>query len=122
MNIKSEDNNNIITTWTTRDGNIIKISDMSDSHLMNTIKLIERKYTKTVGVYLTGPRPSGEMAQDAFDEEFDYLNEEGPNGYNEAYDFLVEEAARRGIDNQELRETRLLNLDLQLLATVFKKS
>lgn len=30
-------------SWITRDGNIIKIGDMTDSHLFNTIKFIERK-------------------------------------------------------------------------------
>jgi len=38
-NFISEDS----TTWRTKDGEIINIVDMGNSHLVNTIKLLQRK-------------------------------------------------------------------------------
>jgi len=40
-NFISEDS----TTWETKDGEIINIVDMENSHLVNTIKLLQRKGT-----------------------------------------------------------------------------
>jgi hypothetical protein len=101
--------------WKTKDGREILIKDLEDSHLMNIIKLIERNYAKAIGTYLIGPGPSGEMAQDAFDREFDKLNEEGPYGFNESYEALIDEADKREIDSSENRKYRLLGLDITIL-------
>lgn len=104
-----------LATWTTKGGKTIKITDMTDSHLMNTIRFIERQYARTIGFYLCSPGPQGEMAQDAFDREFDQLDEEGVSGFNEKYDYLTEEADRRGIDNRKIRMDRQLALDVAVL-------
>lgn len=37
--------------WTTANGDIIKIKDMSDSHLQNTINWIKRKLDSVYGVW-----------------------------------------------------------------------
>jgi hypothetical protein len=63
--------------WTTRDKVKIRVCDMSDSHLQNTIDLLERraksKLSNLINFYICCPQPNGEMAQDAFDGEFDRL-------------------------------------------------
>jgi hypothetical protein len=101
--------------WVTKDKQKIKIKDLTDSHLMNVIFLIERNYAKTIAFYLYGPQPRGEMACDAFDREFDQLDEGGPSYFHPSYDPLVEEAEKRGLDNIEQRNERNLNLELQVL-------
>lgn len=106
--------------WVNKEGKRIKIKELENSHLMNIIKLIERNYIKAIGFYLIGPGPRGEMAQDAFDREFDILDEGGPSGFHKQYDILVEEADRRGIDDREQRENRLMSLDLAVLQIVSK--
>ena len=62
-----------VNLWTQKDGVRIRICDMSDSHLVNTIRMLKRKgEMKKFQVdmeYLSFGRPNGEMAQDAFDEE-----------------------------------------------------
>ena len=107
--------------WTTKEGKKIRISILEDRHLMNIIKLIERQYARTIGSYLVGPQPRGEMAQDAFDQEFDALDQGGPSEFNEQYDFLVEEAEKRKLVNRKARENRLMNLDLVVLSIVVGK-
>jgi len=108
-------------TWTTREGETIPIEKLTDSHLMNCIRLLERLYARTIGLYLIGPGPQGEMAQDAFDREFDALDEGGPETINESYTDLVEEADARGIDNRRTRDDRRLSLDLAVLQAVTRR-
>lgn len=64
-------------TWKTKDGQIIPIRKLTDDHLENILSLLIRhavvKRCQTELAYLRpafgGPR--GDMAQDAFDQEFD---------------------------------------------------
>ena len=59
--------------WTTKDGRKIRICDMLDEHLENTInRLIReaevRRY-EAIRFYMSSPGPNGDMAQMLFDQE-----------------------------------------------------
>lgn len=106
--------------WICKDGTQVRIEDMSDKHLMNTIRLIERAFTIAVGRYLVGPAPQGEMAQDAFEAEYDALEEEGPGAVHPQYEVLCDEARERGIDTRKTRDARRLGYDLSMLNRIME--
>lgn len=89
------------TTWTTKDGRVIQIRDMSDGHLFNTVRLIRRtcvaKLAKTVIWYTNCAGPGGDMSQMAFDQEFrDLLESDWRDYAPPVLRSMVEEAKRRG--------------------------
>jgi hypothetical protein len=54
-------------TWTTKDGTKIKLSEMETSHLVNSIKLLERSVARVPDYMVyTG---NGEMAEQAVESE-----------------------------------------------------
>lgn len=54
--------------WTTKDGTKIPIKEMTDSHLVNTLKLLHRTAKASVERFVTAGNPfHGEMASDDFD-------------------------------------------------------
>ncbi len=84
-------------TWVTREGQKLRISEMGDGHLVNTLHMLKRKgYVgwRALSDYLRGPRPNGEIAQGAFDREAD---EAFSRPYHPALDDLEDEARRRGL-------------------------
>lgn len=90
--------------WKTKDGEIIKIKDMADSHLINSIKFIERNAERYVNgmkdFYLSCPLPNGEMANDYFEQEFDEVMELETNDLlqkSAKYKAMVKEAKSRKI-------------------------
>jgi hypothetical protein len=103
------------STWVTKDGTEIPIPELEDYHLMNIIRLLERQHAYTIAAYVYGPEPRGDMAKDAFEREFDTLDEEGPSAIDTRYDELTEEADGRRLDNREARMNRQLALGLAVI-------
>ena len=84
--------------WIDAQGNRILISEMTDSHLINTIKLLER-YAQQYVSCLSYPNFSGEMAQECAENAYDEL-QGNPLRYleNTVYDSLVQETLKRTLD------------------------
>lgn len=63
--------------WKSNDGTVWDITDMADEHLENCIRFMEERaigyLDRTIEQYVAGPHPQGDMAQLAFDQEFDEL-------------------------------------------------
>lgn len=94
--------------WTTRDGSVVLIRDMADGHLMNAIRLVERRHAFSVLALILSPRPQGEHAGYAFDEMCDRVDEEGPAATCPVYDDLLDEAVERGLTTYEETQQRQL--------------
>lgn len=68
--------------WTTKDGRKIRICDMTDSHLLNTVAMLER-YQKAAESYAISSGHQalstlrGEMAVDLVERELDYIEAYG---------------------------------------------
>ncbi len=94
--------------WKTKDGRLIKIKDMTDRHLINIIKFLEKRTqflnSRALQYYSTCMQPSGEMAQMAFEQEAEAQISAEPSDRYSIYIFLIEEAIRRGLD-YETQET-----------------
>ena len=97
-----------VKIWKTKEGNDILINDMTDSHLLNSIKFLERyeqhvrwNLVKQIDFLLGGT--TGEIAQDMMNDHIDDLimdHEDSPDLFEEycpAYYDLVEEAKSRGL-------------------------
>jgi|CXWL01.1.fsa_nt_gi hypothetical protein len=87
-------------TWTKKDGTKIRIKDMDDGHLFNTIKMLERNASVKAYYFALLPEPNGEHAQDAFANECAMLGDMGPEElafyfYTDIYPDLVDEYHRR---------------------------
>lgn len=60
--------------WKSQNGRETRVEDMNTRHIENTLAKLKREgfvSPKTVASYVNGPKPNGDSAQDAFDEELD---------------------------------------------------
>jgi hypothetical protein len=80
--------------WETKDGVILRIRDMRDSHLFNTIAMLEREHARLLN---DAPFPDfqGEMAQYYAEQEWERMMSSGPESIFPVYCDLVAEAKRR---------------------------
>jgi hypothetical protein len=59
-------------TWTTRDGRTLKLSEMTDDHLRNTIAMLRNKASSEIrGYWQAGCMLQGEMSIDAWESALD---------------------------------------------------
>ena len=69
-------------SWTTRDGVMWLITDMTDSHLTNTLKYLHRNVEgfrdRMLLEIASYPEPRGEMAMDAYDSGISQMEHAGP--------------------------------------------
>ncbi len=93
--------------WTQRDGTKIRIKDMGDQHLLNTIAMLERnaqnrRDQELNAAYSVSATLSGEMASFCCDQDIDSMEQDadGEMFLHPLYDEMVEEAARRKIGTE----------------------
>jgi hypothetical protein len=94
-------------TWTTKDGRKIKIRDMTDSHLLNTIAILERvakshKVQEMLAAYSCLSMLQGEYATYAAEQDINRIANEDVSDFllrtNDSYEHLLEESGRRGLN------------------------
>jgi len=60
--------------WIDKDGNRLPVAEMNEQRVKYILAFLERKakaeYHSILSFYISTPEPNGEMAQDAFDQEF----------------------------------------------------
>lgn len=92
--------------WKTKNGTMIEIKDMSDSHIENCLIMIYRRLQRELenellNAYAFAGSLRGEMAQSAAESACDEIAEETPFDTmltDKTYKALVDEAKNRGID------------------------
>jgi hypothetical protein len=87
----------IAKLWTTKDGERIRICDMTDAHLLNAIRMCERAH-KVAQLGMPYPMFQGEMASYYAEAEYYHFQASGPEASFPLYDDLCFEAQRRGIE------------------------
>ena len=103
--------------WTDKNGRRVRICDLHDNHLVNTINMLRRaaaaKQVQTSLFYTFGPEPSGEQAQCRYGDEQQLAWEATWEDYvHKLYPPLLLDFARRELDAALLKEPP----DGQLLA------
>ena len=92
----------IVKKWTMKDGSKIRICDMDNEHLNNTIKMLQRVAKRNMNIahksFLSIPYPIGEKAGYDYDNCLNQIFEETWEDYvADIYYDLESESLRRGI-------------------------
>ena len=92
--------------WTMRDGTKIKIKDMDDNHLLNSIALLERRSNQWVYQARAAGESmlcmmQGELAIESIEQGLDQLDDGEVGDKFPIYFDMVEEAGRRGLELKE---------------------
>lgn len=85
------------TIWVTREGKKIKVKDMTDSHLLNSIKYLDRRL-ESMKITMPYPNFNGEMAQFCAEQDWDHFQNSEPSDYWPIYETLCKEISKRGLD------------------------
>lgn len=94
------------TIWVAKDGQRVRVKDMGDTHLVNTIRLLRRHATRLIDENLSAAYSiegylQGEMAQVAIAQDIDILEESDPEELLAdsvpCYETMLDEAERRGL-------------------------
>jgi len=84
-----------------KNGKKIKIKDMTDSHLLNTIAFLKRKCMQEVNQLINLPLPQGEIACMDVEADMDNLMEDPEQLLPDVYYDLEGEARGRGLNGLE---------------------
>ena len=86
----------MIKLWKTKDGKKVHICDMTDSHLSNAIRFLERKVD--LNKFCSCPQDfQGDMAQYCADQGYLSMLEAEPDYFYPIYRDLYKEAIKRGL-------------------------
>lgn len=84
--------------WAMRDGQKVRIKDMTDSHLVNTIRMLGRKHDdEKEAAWSVLSTLQGEMAQMYCENDISRMEDNGPAATSPIYEDMMEEATRRGL-------------------------
>lgn len=84
--------------WTTKDGRTIAVKDMSDSHLLNTMKMLERNHSiSVIEASRSFPTFQGDMAQYYAEQSWFAIQESSVEEMYPIYADMFDEADRRGL-------------------------
>jgi len=90
--------------WTMKNGKKIRICDMSDSHLLNTIRMLRNKKSDdAIKLYELAGSINGEAAQDDLDRRIQFYEKNDIEIYRCGKALLLE-AERRGLKVSLLSE------------------
>jgi hypothetical protein len=89
--------------WKTKDGRELSPEEMSDSHLVNTLRMLWKKKVdlKIAQIYqfCFGPQPRGDGASEGLEQEIIRLERMSvEEWFEKEYDFLIREAKKRKLD------------------------